>query len=342
MRFIDEAILRVQSGTGGNGCRSFRREKFVPLGGPDGGNGGRGGSVILVAASNRNTLVEFKGRALWQAKDGSHGSGNQRTGACASDVEIPVPKGTRVFDDETGERLIDLVEEGQRWVAAKGGDGGFGNAHFKSNRNRVPTRSTPGWPGELRRFRLELLLMADVGLLGFPNAGKSTFISRVSAARPKVADYPFTTLVPSLGVVDMGVDGSFVVADIPGLIRGASDGVGLGLQFLRHVQRTRILLHLVSLGPDEEDAPLERYEAIRGELSAYDPGLANRPEVVLLTKTDLVPAEQLDELLDVIRAGAPNRNVFAASSVTGSGIADVVHHLWRQIDTEDREINDDA
>jgi GTP-binding protein len=222
MRFIDEAKISVQSGTGGDGCSSFRRERHVPFGGPDGGNGGRGGDVILVATNRKNTLQELRGHAIWKAKSGSQGSPRNCTGAAAKSVIIYVPCGTRIFDDSTNEQLIDLTDDGQSWVSAKGGNGGLGNLCFKSSVNRAPRRFTQGKPGEVKKLRLELILMADIGLLGFPNAGKSTLISRISAAKPKVADYPFTTLVPSLGVVDMGIEGSFVVADIPGLIRGAS------------------------------------------------------------------------------------------------------------------------
>jgi GTP-binding protein len=328
MRFIDEATIRIRSGAGGAGCTSFRREMHVPFGGPDGGDGGRGGDVILVATTRRSSLMELKGHPIWQAKGGTPGRGSQRTGACAEHVEILVPVGTRVFDDDTDEVLIDLTEDGQRFIAAKGGDGGFGNLHYKSNRNRVPKRSDPGWPGEERFLRLELLLMADVGLLGFPNAGKSTFITRVSAARPRVADYPFTTLTPKLGVVDMGVDGSFVVADIPGLIRGAADGAGLGHRFLKHVQRTRILLHLLSMGPDEVEGVVDRYLAIREELARFDPALARRREVILLNKADVCPDEDIAGIRAELEEAAPGRMVFVASAATGHGLRQVVMHLW--------------
>ena len=329
MRFIDEATIRIQSGAGGNGSSSFRREKHVPFGGPDGGNGGRGGDVVLVATTRRSSLLELRGHAIWRAKNGQPGRGRACSGACADHVEICVPVGTRVFDNETGEILIDLTADEQRFVAAKGGDGGFGNLHYKSNRNRVPRKFTPGWPGQERSLRLELLLMADIGLLGFPNAGKSTFISRVSAARPRVADYPFTTLTPKLGVVDVGVDGSFVVADIPGLIRGAADGAGLGHRFLKHVQRTRILLHLLSMGPDEAEDVVERYTAIREELVRFDPALAARQEVILLNKSDVRPESEIAEIREALAAVAPQRDVFVASAVTGQGLRPVLMHLWR-------------
>jgi GTPase len=329
MRFVDEVSIHIESGKGGDGAVAFRREKFVPLGGPDGGDGGRGGNVVLVTTTRRSSLLELRGHAIWRAKDGERGGGRQRTGKSADDVELMVPAGTRVFDDETGELLADLTEDGLRFVAARGGAPGKGNWHFKSSTNRSPTESTPGEPGVERRLRLELMLMADVGLLGFPNAGKSTLISRISAARPKVADYPFTTLVPNLGVVDRGIEGNFVVADIPGLIRGAADGAGLGHQFLRHLQRTRTLLHLVSLGPDELDPPEERYSAIRDELMRYDPDLATRPERIVLTKVDLVDESEIAAARDAILARATGRarpKVHSISAATGAGIKELVDH----------------
>jgi GTP-binding protein len=331
MRFIDEARIRVQSGAGGNGCSSFRREKYVPFGGPNGANGGRGGDVILQATDQRTTLLELRGHALWRAKSGTPGSSQMRTGASAKPVIIEVPIGTRVFDAESDEILVDLTEDGASWIAASGGNGGLGNINFKSSTNRSPRKSTPGWPGEDKTLRLELMLMADVGLLGFPNAGKSTFISRVSSARPRVADYPFTTLAPNLGVVDMGIEGTFVIADIPGLIRGASDGAGLGHRFLKHVQRTRLLLHLVSMGPDESESPVERYQAIREELVKFDPDLATRPEVILLTKADLCSASEAEAHAAEIRAVEPDRPLLIASAVSGRGIRQIVGHLWTQL-----------
>ncbi len=332
MRFIDEATIRVRSGDGGRGCASFRRERYVSRGGPDGGDGGRGGDVILQATRQRTTLLELRGHAIWKAKSGQFGRGSQRTGACADAIVIEVPVGTRVFDQETNEVLVDLVAEGQRFVAAKGGSGGFGNLHFKSSTNRAPRKCTLGFPGEERFLRLELLLMADVGLLGFPNAGKSTFISRVSAAKPRVADYPFTTLTPSLGVVRVGLDDSFVIADIPGLIRGASAGAGLGHRFLRHVKRTRILLHLLSLGPEETESVIERYQAIRHELAAFDEELSQRQEVIMLTKADLRAEEEIAEIKAALEEAAPSRPIFVASSVTGQGIRAVIGHLWQRIE----------
>lgn len=337
MRFIDEARIFVQSGNGGDGAVSFRREKFVPFGGPDGGDGGRGGDVVLVATTRLNTLLSFRGSPQIKAKNGVHGSGRQMTGAGAPAVEVPVPIGTRVFDDETGEQIVDMVEDAQRFVVATGGAPGKGNVHFKSSKNRTPRKATPGKPGEEKTLRLELMLMADVGLLGFPNAGKSTLISRLSSARPKVADYPFTTLVPNLGVVKVGLDGSFVIADIPGLIRGASEGAGLGHQFLRHVQRTRVLLHLVSLGPDELEAPEDRYRAIREELARYDPDLARRPERIVLTKVDVAGSSLADDdTVDDIKArilaiADGPREVHVISSFTGDGLKPLLHGVWADV-----------
>jgi GTPase len=335
MRFIDEVDIHVQSGDGGKGASSFRREKFVPFGGPDGGDGGRGGDVIFVADPGRNTLMELRGHALWRADSGRPGSRQRMFGRSGKSLEIRVPVGTRFHDSITGESLMDLTEIGQRWIAAVGGSGGLGNVHFKSSTNRAPRKCTPGAPGQERRLGLELLLMADVGLLGFPNAGKSTFIARVSAARPKIADYHFTTLVPSLGVVDMGMDGSFVLADIPGIIAGAADGAGLGHQFLRHIQRTRVHLHLLSLGPDELEPPEVRYEAIRRELHRYDEDLSTRPEIIALTKTDLVDDESVAEARAAVSAVAGGATVHAVSAVSGQGVRGLAGLLWQQLQEMD-------
>jgi GTP-binding protein len=331
MRFIDEARILVCSGKGGDGASSFRREKFVPYGGPDGGDGGKGGDVVFIADPGRSTLSELRGKTQWKAEPGANGLGKRMYGRRGKAVEVRVPTGTRVFDEETGEVICDLTESDTQFVVAEGGRGGLGNVHFKTSTNRTPRKSTPGKPGVELRLRLELMLMADVGLLGFPNAGKSTFISRVSAARPKVADYPFTTLVPSLGVVDMGLDGSFVIADIPGLIEGAADGAGLGHQFLKHVQRTRVLLHLLSLGPDEQIPPEERYTAIRAELARYDEELTLRPEVIALTKTDLVDAEHLEEARCAVAEAANGAVVHAVSSVRGDGLRPLLGLLWQHV-----------
>ena len=355
MRFIDEVSLRVISGAGGKGCASFRRESFVPHGGPNGGDGGSGGDVVFVADSGVNTLYQLRARPFWRADDGEPGRGSDCTGRSGKDLEILVPAGTRVFDDETGELLADVTEPGQRWVAAKGGQGGQGNTRFKTSTNRTPRQSTPGGPGEDRALRLELLLMADVGLLGFPNAGKSTLISVISAARPKIADYPFTTLTPSLGVVSVGDDGAFVVADIPGIIRGAAQGAGLGHQFLRHLQRNRLLLHLISLsevdaigaaeldagnadpedeheeGPPGPADPVERYLALRAELEAFDEGLAELPEIVVLTKADLATPERIAEVRAALNSVAADREILVVSAPTGKGMKTLVERIWTRL-----------
>ena len=310
----------MASGCGGDGRSSFRREKHVLYGGPDGGDGGRGGDVILEGDEGRNTLIELRGHAIWRAKAGEQGGGSRKTGACADPVVVRVPVGTRVFDEATGLQIGDITFHGQLLVAAKGGAPGLGNVHFKSSRNRAPRKFTPGKPGEEFRLRLELMLMADVGLLGFPNAGKSTLIRSVSAARPKVGDYPFTTRVPSLGVVKMG-DDSFVMADIPGLIEGAADGAGMGHQFLRHVKRTRVLLHLLSLGSDELHSPGERYTAIRKELMAFDAALSGREEIIALTKIDLVDEDEIAEARAEVAqvSGRDPEEIHLLSAPTQSG-----------------------
>jgi len=293
MKFVDEAEISVHAGNGGNGCISFRREKFIPLGGPDGGDGGNGGSVWLVADENLNTLIDFRHQRVYRAQRGQNGMGRDMYGKAGEDVVIRVPVGTAVCNVATDEIIGDLTEHGQRLLVAKGGDGGKGNIHFKTSVNRAPRKATPGWPGEERELRLELKLLADVGLLGFPNAGKSTFIRAVSAATPKVADYPFTTLYPNLGVVSVEAFKSFVIADIPGLIEGAADGAGLGALFLRHVQRTRLLLHLVDMAPmDEGVDPVEQVRAIENELRKYDPAMLEKPRWLVLNKADLLDEEE--------------------------------------------------
>ena len=292
MKLVDEAEIEVIAGNGGNGCVGFRREKFIPLGGPDGGDGGNGGSVWLVADENLNTLVDFRHERMFRAQRGENGMGRQMYGKGGEDRIITVPVGTVVTNVETDEVIGDLTRHGDRLLVARGGKGGLGNMHFKSSVNRAPRQATPGEPGEHRTLRLELKLLADVGLLGFPNAGKSTFIRAVSAATPKVADYPFTTLYPNLGVVSVEAHRSFVIADIPGLIEGAADGAGLGAQFLRHLQRTRLLLHLVDLSPMEGGvegvSPVEQVRAIERELGKHDPGLLAKPRWLVLNKADLM------------------------------------------------------
>jgi GTP-binding protein len=292
MKFVDEAVITVTAGNGGNGCISFRREKFIPLGGPDGGDGGDGGSVWLEADENLNTLVDFRHDRYFKAQRGQNGMGRQMFGKAGEDITIKVPIGTEVVNVATDEIIGDLTVHGARMLVAQGGEGGKGNVHFKSSINRAPRKASNGTPGEEREIRLEMKLLADVGLLGFPNAGKSTFIRAVSAATPKVADYPFTTLHPNLGVVSVEIARSFVIADIPGLIEGAADGAGLGSLFLRHVQRTRLLLHLVDMAPfDESIDPAEQVRAIENELRKYDPDMLEKPRWLVLNKGDLLDDE---------------------------------------------------
>jgi len=293
VKFVDEATITVTAGNGGNGCISFRREKFIPLGGPDGGDGGNGGSVWLQADENLNTLIDFRHQRHYRAQRGQNGMGRQMFGKAGDDVVIRVPVGTEVINVGTDEIIGDLTDHGDRLLVAQGGVGGKGNVHYKSSVNRAPRKAGTGTPGEEREIRLELKLLADVGLLGFPNAGKSTFIRAVSSATPKVADYPFTTLYPNLGVVSVEVDRSFVIADIPGLIEGAADGAGLGAQFLRHVQRTRLLLHLVDMAPfDEGTDPVYQVRAIEDELRKHDPAMLEKPRWLVLNKADLLPEDE--------------------------------------------------
>lgn len=294
MKFVDEVIIRVQAGDGGNGCVSFRREKFIPFGGPNGGDGGDGGSVILVANEGLNTLIDFRHVRDYRAKRGDNGMGSNCTGPAGEDLLIRVPVGTMVIDTDTEEVIGDLVKVGQQLVVARGGFHGIGNARFKSSVNRAPRQSKPGTPGEMRHLRLELKLLADVGLLGLPNAGKSTFIRAVSAARPKVAPYPFTTLYPNLGVVSVDLERSFVVADVPGVIEGAAEGAGLGIQFLKHLSRTRLLLHLVDVAPFDESDPAENVRMIASELERFSPELAAQERWLVLNKIDLVPEDELE------------------------------------------------
>jgi GTP-binding protein len=284
--FIDEVRIQVKAGDGGNGCLAFRREKYVPRGGPSGGDGGRGGDVVLVSTEHANTLLMFRFNPEHKAERGRHGEGSKRTGAEGAPAEVPVPVGTVVYDDETGERLFDFTEPGQRFTVAHGGRGGKGNARFATSTHQVPTEHEPGRPGEEKRLRLELKLLADVGLVGFPNAGKSTLISRISAARPKIADYPFTTLEPNLGVVQLPNYKSFVVADIPGLIEGAHEGAGLGIQFLRHIERTRLLAHLVDVSEGSLREPVQDFEIIMNELASFSDELPKKPMIVVATKVD--------------------------------------------------------
>ena len=297
MKFVDEAQITVHAGNGGNGCVSFRREKFIPLGGPDGGNGGDGGNVWLVADEGLNTLIDFRHQRDFRAQRGENGMGRQMAGKAGEDCTIRVPVGTTVINVDTEEVIADLTVNGQRLKVALGGHGGAGNSVFKSSTNRTPRKAVPGTEGETRELRMELKVLADVGLLGFPNAGKSTFIRAVSAATPRVADYPFTTLQPHLGVVRIGTDQSFVIADIPGLIEGAADGAGLGIQFLKHVSRTRLLLHLVDMAPLGEDAdPVEQVRAIEAELKKFDPELLTRPRWLVFNKSDLLAPDEREKV----------------------------------------------
>ena len=329
--FIDRVKIRISGGHGGNGVTAFRREKFVPRGGPSGGEGGKGGDVWLVAETGVNTLLHLRYNPEHHADRGRHGEGSNRSGREGEDIIVRVPVGTQVYDAETGDLMCDLAEEGQRWLAAKGGRGGFGNSHFATSTNRAPRYHQEGSPGEERELQLELKLLADVGLVGFPNAGKSTLISTISAAKPKIADYPFTTLEPHLGVVDLGDYRTFVVADIPGLIEGAHEGAGLGDRFLRHVERTKLLLHLVDVSSASERDAVGDYEAINRELLAYDQQLAERPQIVVATKIDaLDEPERLENLRR--RAGEDGRDFYAISSVTNTGVRELVFAVSQALD----------
>ena len=331
MQFIDEATIRVEAGKGGPGCLSFRREKYVARGGPDGGDGGSGGDVILVADASLNTLVDFRFQPRYRAGNGQPGSGRNKTGADGETRLVRVPVGTCVIDDETMETLGDLTDAEQTLLVARGGRHGLGNARFKSSTNRAPRKTTPGDSGEARQLRLQLKLLADVGLLGMPNAGKSTLISAVSAARPKVADYPFTTLTPSLGVVAVDAQMSFVMADIPGLISGAAAGAGLGVQFLRHLSRTRTLLHLVDVAPVDGSEPLDNAKLIHEELAAYSAALASRRTWIALSKSDLLQPDELRSLVARFQRHFPEHPVFAISAVTGAGIDALVNALAQEV-----------
>jgi GTP-binding protein len=333
MKFFDEATIDVVAGDGGNGCMSFRREKFIPFGGPNGGDGGRGGSVYAVADVNLNTLIDFRYARRHEARRGENGRGSDQYGAAAEDIVLRMPVGTIISDAETGERLTELLEPGEMVLILKGGDGGFGNLHFKSSTNRAPRQKTPGWPGEQKKLKLELRVMADVGLLGMPNAGKSTLITAISNARPKIADYPFTTLHPNLGVVRVAPEKSFVVADIPGLIEGASEGAGLGHLFLRHLQRTRLLLHLVDFAPfDSEVDPVAQVRAIVRELEKYDPDLAAKPRWIVLNKVDMIPIEERDARIRAfVKKLKWKGPVFAISALTREGCEPLIRSIYEHV-----------
>ncbi|XES32101.1 Obg family GTPase CgtA [Acinetobacter baumannii] len=342
MRFVDEAVITVEAGDGGNGVASFRREKFVPFGGPDGGEGGRGGSIYIQADDDTSTLVDYRYTRKFRAERGKNGAGANCTGRGGEDVVLKVPVGTTIVDTDSGDIIGDLVEDGQRVMVASGGEGGLGNTHFKSSTNRAPRKCTTGTKGEFREIRLELKVLADVGLLGMPNAGKSTFIRAVSAAKPKVADYPFTTMVPNLGVVDADRHRSFVMADIPGLIEGAAEGAGLGIRFLKHLARTRILLHIIDVQPIDGSDPAHNAKAIMNELAKFSPTLAKLPIVLVLNKLDQIAEESREEwcqhILDELQWTGP---VFKTSGLLEEGTKEVVYYLMDQIEQQrEREVED--
>lgn len=335
MKFVDEAIIKVEAGDGGNGCVSFRREKYIPRGGPDGGDGGDGGHVILVGDEGLNTLVDFRHKRLHRAERGQNGMSRQMYGRKGATLYVRVPVGTRVRDMDTDEIIGEILEEGQEMLVAWGGKHGLGNIHFKSSTNRAPRQATSGTPGEKRNLSLELIVLADVGLLGMPNAGKSSLITKMSHARPKVADYPFTTLYPNLGVVNMGQGRSFVIADIPGVIAGASEGAGLGLQFLKHLSRTRLVLHLVDIAPlDESVDPAEEVRQLVSEVEKYGGDLAGRERWLVLTKKDLLLDEEFEEKKQQLLAALDWQGpVFSISSITGEGVDDLAQALMKHIES---------
>ncbi len=329
MKFIDEATIFVQSGDGGRGCVSFRRERFVPRGGPDGGDGGKGGDVIIKAVSSKRTLYHFQFKKHYKAQDGAPGQGSQKSGRSGDDLLLEVPPGTLVMDAESGQVLHDLVEAGQEATIARGGRGGVGNLHFKSSTNRAPRYAQPGEPGQTLKIRLELKLLADVGIVGLPNAGKSTLISAISSARPKIADYPFTTLIPNLGVVQIPGAEPFVLADIPGLIQGAHEGAGLGIRFLRHIERTRILVHLIDAAALDPEDPLQGYRIINHELEMHAGDLARKPQLIVLNKLDVTGAAHL---ADRFCQALPQVPVMRISAGTHQGLDDLKSRLYQLLD----------
>jgi GTP-binding protein len=340
MQFVDQAFIRVRAGDGGKGAVAFRREKFVPKGGPSGGDGGDGGSVVIVVDEGLSTLLDFRYKKEYQAPSGQAGSNKDKYGRGGEDLVLRVPPGTQVNDEVTGEPIADLHVHGERFVLAKGGQGGRGNIHFATSTDRAPRRFEPGLPGEERAVRLDLKLLADVGLLGFPNVGKSSLIARISAARPKIADYPFTTLVPNLGMVRLSGERSFVVADIPGLIEGAHVGAGLGDRFLRHVERTRVLVHLLDTTAGPERAPLRDFDAINRELALFDPALAKRPQLVVLNKTDLPDVAAARRKLVASFARRKIR-LLAISAATGEGVPALLEEVWKVLVAERRRALDE-
>ncbi|GAB4553472.1 MAG: GTPase ObgE [Rhizobacter sp.] len=343
MKFVDEATIDVAAGNGGNGCMSFRREKFIPFGGPNGGDGGKGGSVYAVGDRNLNTLIDFRYARRHEARNGENGRGSDQYGAAAEDIVLRMPMGTIIKDVETGNVIAELLVPDEKVLLAKGGDGGFGNLHFKTSTNRAPRQKTSGWPGEQHKLKLELRVLADVGLLGMPNAGKSTLIAAISNARPKIADYPFTTLHPNLGVVRVAAEQSFVVADIPGLIEGASEGAGLGHLFLRHLQRTHLLLHLVDMAPfDESVDPVAQAKAIVNELKKYDQALYEKPRWLVLNKLDMVPLEEREQRVkDFVKRFKWKGPVFQISALTREGCEQLVHAIYKHVSTLKNVVPDD-
>ena len=334
MNFVDDIDVRVAAGSGGHGCLSFRREKYIPRGGPDGGDGGDGGSVFFIASDATNTLVDFRITKIYRAENGTQGSGKNMTGKSGADLEIIVPVGTTISDLDTQEEIGDLKKHGDRIKVAQGGEGGLGNARFKSSTNRAPRKITKGQEGESRHLQLELKLIADIGLLGMPNAGKSSFIRKMSSAKPKVADYPFTTLYPNLGVVSVGMLQSFVMADIPGLIEGAAEGSGLGLEFLRHLERTKILLHILDLSPDNvEMEPIKAFNDIENELKKYSQTLYKKPRWLVFNKIDLVALSDLDEICEnIIDAIGWQGKVFRVSAVSGEGCDIIAKNAMEELE----------
>jgi GTPase len=333
MKFIDEATIDVAAGHGGAGCVSFRREKFIPFGGPNGGNGGRGGSIYAVGDVNLNTLIDYRYARRHEARNGEPGRGSDQFGAAADDIVLRMPVGTILTDIDAGQVVAELLTPGEKVLICKGGDGGFGNLHFKTSTNRAPRQKTPGWPGEGRKLKLELRVLADVGLLGMPNAGKSTLIAAISNARPKIADYPFTTLHPNLGVVRVAPEKSFVVADMPGLIEGAAEGAGLGHQFLRHLQRTRLLLHVVDLAPfDESVDPVAQARTIVAELKKYDAELAAKPRWLVLNKIDMIdPAERPARVKEFVRRFRWKGPVFEISALARQGLEPLTRAIYDHV-----------
>jgi len=331
MNFIDEAFLEVRAGDGGSGASSFRREKYIPFGGPDGGDGGKGGDIVFRVNGNINTLIDFQNKKVFQAKNGKAGSGKNKSGLAGDDLIIDIPNGTVIYDDESGDQLIDCIDRNMNYLIAKGGEGGFGNTRFKSSTNRAPRKSTPGFKGEIKLLRLELKSLADVGLVGFPNAGKSTFLNKVSAAKPKIGNYPFTTLRPHLGTIK-GVESSYVIADIPGLIEGASEGAGLGIKFLKHISRTGLLLIFVDLMPLEELKPSKQITLLKNELNSYKDDLTQKISWVICNKIDLIDNSELKNIKKEIESELkiPSEDIYFISAFTGEG----TEILLKKLETE--------